>query len=76
MVCQYGMSNKVGKIFYNLEDIPKLSVELQNLINNEVKRLLDESFQRSKHLILQHKNELNLLANELLKKRNFKWTRN
>ncbi|ETO12643.1 hypothetical protein RFI_24730 [Reticulomyxa filosa] len=52
MVCQYGMSPKVGHVYYSADQIPKLSPELQNLINNEVKRLLDESYQRATRLII------------------------
>ncbi|ETO27585.1 hypothetical protein RFI_09549 [Reticulomyxa filosa] len=53
MVCQYGMSEKVGHVYYPTNELSKLSPELQNLINSEVKRLLDESYNRAMTLILQ-----------------------
>eukprot|EP00483_Globobulimina_turgida_P003866 UN03874 len=66
MVCQYGMSEMVGRVYYNLKDINKLSPQLQNVINKEVRRLLDESYFRAKSLILLHEKEWKLLANALL----------
>ena len=68
MVTQWGMSPKIGKVYYSTENLSKLSPELQNIINKEVKRLLDESFHRATKLIKKHKNKLELLANELIKK--------
>jgi len=68
MVCQYGMSPKVGRVYYQIEDINKLSPELQNIINQEVRRLLDESYHRAKSILQSHKNEWETLANGLLEK--------
>jgi len=68
MVCQYGMSPKVGKIYYRIEDIPKLSPVLQDSINQEVKRLLDESYLRARSIIEDHKEEMHILASSLLAK--------
>lgn len=68
MVCQYGMSPKVGRVYYQTEDINKLSPELQNIINQEVRRLLDESYHRAKTILLGHKTQWELLANGLLER--------
>merc|ERR1719295_1205710 len=68
MVCQYGMSPKVGRVYYQIEDINKLSPELQNIINQEVRRLLDESYHRAKTQLLSHRKEWDALANGLLEK--------
>merc|ERR550525_1760922 len=68
MVCQYGMSPKVGRVYYQIEDINKLSPELQNIINQEVRRLLDESYHRAKTLLLTHKEQWKALANGLLER--------
>jgi len=68
MVCQYGMSPKVGRVYYQIEDINKLSPELQNIINQEVRRLLDESYHRAKSILMSHKKEWEALANGLLEK--------
>ena len=56
MVCQYGMSPKVGKVFYKPEDVPNLSPHLQDTINCEVRRLLDESYQRAQSIIKELSN--------------------
>ena len=66
MVCQYGMSPKVGRVYYSVEDINKLSPDTQNVINEEVRRLLDESYYRARNILLTHKKEWELLANGLL----------
>eukprot|EP01083_Nonionella_stella_P261343 889949_1 len=66
MVCQYGMSSNVGRVYYNMKDINKLSPELQNIINQEVRRLLDESYYRARNIILSHRNQWECLANALL----------
>jgi len=66
MVCQYGMSAAVGKVFYKPQDIEKLSPELQNLINKETRRLLDESYQRAKAILNARSDKLEALAQSLL----------
>jgi len=68
MVCQYGMSHKVGRVYYSIEDINKLSPDTQNVINEEVRRLLDESYYRARNILLTHKKEWELLANGLLER--------
>ena len=68
MVCQYGMSPKVGRVYYQIEDINKLSPELENTIHQEVRRLLDESYHRAKGILQSHKAEWEMLANGLLEK--------
>merc|ERR1719361_2789065 len=62
MVTQFGMSEKVGKVFYERRDIEKLSPELQNLINSEIKILLDESYERAMHTLKKHQDKLETLA--------------
>jgi len=51
-----------------MEDISKLSPVLQNVINEEVKRLLDESYHRAQSIIEDHKLEMHTLATNLLAK--------
>merc|ERR1712070_747155 len=67
MVTQFGMSDKVGKVYYERQDLEKLSPELQNLINSEIKILLDESYDRAMNTLKTHRDKLELLAQELLK---------
>jgi len=66
MVTQFGMSDKVGKVFYERHDIEKLSPELQNLINSEIKILLDESYERAMNTLRKHRDKLEMLAQALL----------
>jgi len=68
MVCQYGMSPLVGKVFYKPEDVEKLSPELQNLINKETRRLLDESYQRANAILHARSDQLEALAQNLLER--------
>jgi len=68
MVCQYGMSPLVGKVFYRPEDVEKFSPELQNLINKETRRLLEESFQRAKAVLNARSGQLETLAQALLER--------
>merc|ERR1711879_266307 len=64
---QFGMSDKVGKIYYESRDLEKLSPELQNLINSEIKLLLDESYERASNKLIKHRDKLEILAQALLK---------
>merc|ERR1712083_366590 len=54
MVTQFGMSEKVGKVFYEPKEIEKLSPDLRNLINSEIKLLIDESYERAKEKLIKH----------------------
>merc|ERR550537_177588 len=67
MVTQFGMSNAVGKIYYEQRDLEKLSPELQNLINAEIKKLLDEAYARARATLVKHHDKLEILAQSLLK---------
>lgn len=65
MVTMYGMSDKVGMI--QIKDDDKSSPELQALVENEIKQLLKESYERAKNLLQAHSKEHNRLAQALLK---------
>lgn len=65
MVTMYGMSDKVGMI--QIKDDDKSSPELQALVENEIKQLLKESYERAKTLLQAHSKEHNRLAQALLK---------
>lgn len=65
MVMQYGMSEKVGIHVFNQGEKP--SGAMQDLIDKEVQRLLNESYARAMDLIKKHREELNRLATALLK---------
>ncbi|XP_046862900.1 ATP-dependent zinc metalloprotease FTSH 4, mitochondrial-like [Xenia sp. Carnegie-2017] len=65
MVTKYAMSDKVGPLV--ITDEEKLSPELHNSIENEVKRLIKESYERAKNIIQSYSIEHKRLAEALLK---------
>ena len=64
MVTKWGFSSKLGVQY--LDDKEKLSGETQNIIDTEVRKLLDESYERSKGLLQTHQKELKLVAEALI----------
>eukprot|EP00808_Paulinella_micropora_P002360 g34737.t1 len=69
MVTQYGMNDKVGKVFYTEEFMNReLAESTQDLINHEVQVILQASYDRAKRVLLEHKREHKLLAEALLVK--------
>lgn len=73
MVAQLGMSEKVGWAFYgrdnNSSDYTKpFSEETATLIDNEVKRIVDQCHKRCKALLTEKASQVELLAKQLLEK--------
>lgn len=79
MVTQYGMSDKVGMINYGSDDdevfigrdlahTRNYAEETAALIDEEVKRIIDESYEKAKMLIAQHEDVLHKCADLLLEK--------
>lgn len=77
MVCKWGMSDKIGMIQYGLgnehmffaRDLQKsrdYSEETAQEIDKEVKRIIDEAYQRAKKLLSQDRESLDLIAKALL----------
>jgi cell division protease FtsH len=77
MVCQYGMSDTLGMIQYgdNNEYVflgremirsKDYSEKIAEEIDAEVKRIIDEGYQRAKGLIEKHRDRLEMLAQKLL----------
>jgi cell division protease FtsH len=77
MVCEFGMSEKLGSVAYDDKGESssyfgaghfekKYSEETARLIDAEVKRILDEANERAKTIILQHKDEIELMAEMLM----------
>ena len=67
MVTRYGYSSKIGKVVHNYENNGfNLSTETRQEIENEVKILLNEAYDRAKHILKTHEKELHTLANKLL----------
>lgn len=64
MVSNYGMSEKVGQIYIQSEK--KLSSAQRELVDSEVKSLLDSSYIRATQLLKKYSKEHHLIANALL----------
>lgn len=78
MVMQYGMSERVGLINYGSNDevfigrdlaqTRNMSESVAAIIDEEVKRIIDDSYQQAKDLITAHMDVLHNCANLLLEK--------
>ncbi len=66
MICRLGMSKKLGTVI--LEDKERLSQETISIIDQEVKRVMDECYARARDLLTQHKEKISLLARTLLER--------
>jgi AFG3 family protein len=71
MVTKWGMSNKVGYLYFEEED-QKLhkpfSEETAKTIDSEVRRIVDEAYKQCRELLVEKKMEVGLVAEELLSK--------
>ena len=72
MVTVYGMNEKVGNIsFYDPQQenmfTKPYSEETGKMIDEEVRKLVDEAYERTKALLIEHKVQVEILAKELLK---------
>mmetsp|Transcript_8486 Transcript_8486/g.25505 ORF Transcript_8486/g.25505 Transcript_8486/m.25505 type:complete len:733 (+) Transcript_8486:280-2478(+) len=65
MVTRYGMSDKLGQVVYDRNE-NALSSETRACIDAEVKKLVDDSYQRALNLLKKHQKELHNLAAALL----------
>jgi cell division protease FtsH len=69
MVCYYGMSEKLGPVVYPQDhEIKPYSEETARVIDEEVRRILKESLDKTKDLLTQNRDKLELLAKTLLEK--------
>ena len=76
MVTEWGLSDKVGMMDYGQGDsnylgqsmggMNHVSDEMANIIDGEVKRLVEEGYAKATKLLKKHNNELELLAQGLL----------
>ncbi|MGN6554215.1 MAG: ATP-dependent zinc metalloprotease FtsH, partial [Verrucomicrobiota bacterium] len=77
MVCQYGMSDKIGMVQYGEDDeyvflgreMARAKVYSEHTaqeIDGEIKRIIDEAFQVAKDIISTHRDKLELIASSLL----------
>ncbi len=73
MVANYGMDDKLGNISYNEQSEEysfkkPYSEETAKLIDQEVKQLIDDAYERTVNLLKEKKEELEAIAQELLEK--------
>ncbi|MDB5096627.1 MAG: rane protease FtsH catalytic subunit [Cyanobacteria bacterium RYN_339] len=77
MVTEFGMSEKVGPITFgkrqehvfmgrDFGEDRNYSDDVAKLIDEEVKRIITESYDRARELLLQHREQLDLIAYELI----------
>lgn len=64
MVTQFGLSEKVGVM--HLDNQSLQSGETQRYVDNEVRKLLTDSYDRAMAVLTKNRKELNILANGLL----------
>ena len=65
MVAQLGMSAKLGPVEY-MRKYSQLSSETRAMVESEVKKVLDESYDRARKLLVSRRKELDLLAKALV----------
>jgi ATP-dependent metalloprotease len=65
MVTKYGLSTKVG-VMYVDDNSPKISEETKQLVEAEVRRMLDESYKRATKLLETNRKDLEVIANGLI----------
>ncbi len=79
MVCQFGMSDKVGAVAFGTEDEPifigkeiarhkDYSEETARLIDNAIKQILTEMKEKAVSILSAHKKEMDILTESLLEK--------
>jgi ATP-dependent metalloprotease len=67
MIISFGMSDKVGPVEYS-SHLNSLSQATKQLIEDETKRMLTESYERAKQLLINKRPELERLAKALVEK--------
>ncbi|MEZ4774433.1 MAG: ATP-dependent zinc metalloprotease FtsH [Bacteroidia bacterium] len=72
MVTRYGMNPKVGQVSFKEDGeysfTKPYSEATAKLIDEEVKQIIDLAYERTKKLLLDHKDDLEAIAQELLRK--------
>ncbi len=79
MVCEFGMSSKLGNLTYgkssreiflgkDLMREKNYSEKTAQLIDAEVKNIVDNSYEKARNILKKHKVLLNKIANTLLEK--------
>jgi AFG3 family protein len=75
MISIYGMNDKIGNVsFYDSKGQGEMSFtkpyseDTAKIIDEEVKKLIDSAYVRTRELLLEHREELEKIAQQLLKK--------
>ncbi len=79
MVCHYGMSKKLGPIIFGKEggevflgrdfgEQRNYSDETARLIDSEIKRILQEAYEKARTILTEQRDKLEILAQKLLEK--------
>ncbi len=73
MTTVYGMNDKLGHLSFNNNDSEynfqkPYSEETAQMIDEEVRQLIKRAYERTKNLLLEHRDDLESVANELLSK--------
>lgn len=65
MVGKLGMSQKLGQMDY-LEKYERLSSDTKAMVESEVKKTLDDAYERTRQMLLSKRKELDLVAKALV----------
>lgn len=70
MVTKYGMSTKLGenRIYFNDHNYKMQTDEVTNMINGEIKNIIDRATERATNLLNEHKDLVKALAEKLSQK--------
>jgi len=75
MVCEWGMSEKLGMVEYGSDDSTEMFVpgsgktyseETAQLIDIEIRQFIDDAYERAKALLIEHREALTLISEALL----------
>jgi ATP-dependent metalloprotease len=66
MVKSYGMSDKIGQRVFRQGTEDQISPQMQEVLDQEIKKILQESYDRAKNILKTHPTELKLIAEALL----------
>ncbi len=66
MVRSYGMSDKIGQRVFGQGTEDQISPQMQEVLDQEIKKILQESYDRAKSILKTHSSELKLIAEALL----------
>lgn len=69
MVIKLGMSENLGYIAFKEEEfVKKHSEHTQNIIDKEIKKIVEEATEKSRRIIKEHREQIDKLAKTLIEK--------